>query len=113
MIQKIEDNPELKKAVLQNLTLSEISPMQPSMPSVASVSPSQDLPSQKAMKMSHEEMCDWLREKKIAGKYLHLFEEDEMINGEEFSFYTEKELEELGVAESRIRIRILVQFRKI
>ena len=98
---------------MQNFALSEISAKQPSMPAMASASPSQDLPSQKAMQMSHKELCDWLREKKIADKYLHLFEGDEMIDGEEFSYYSEKELEEMGVSESRIRIRILRQFRKI
>ena len=71
------------------------------------------LPSDKAMNMSHKELCNWLREKKIAGKYLHLFEEDETIDGEELSIYTEKELEQMGISESRIRIKILLQFRRI
>lgn len=87
---------------------SEVSEQQPP---TSSLSPTKDLPSEKAMKMSHKELCDWL--KNIAGKYLYLFEEDEMIDGEEFAYYTEQSLEEMGVSESRIRIRILRQFRKI
>ena len=115
MLQKIEENPDLKKAILQTLApgaaSASVSPL--SVP-VASISPSLVvLPSQGAMSMSHKELCDWLKEKKIAGKYLHLFEEDETIDGGELSTYTEQDLEELGISESRIRKKILHHFRQI
>jgi len=96
----------------------------PTAPSTASVSPLSGpavsvspslvvLPSQEAMNMTHKELCNWLREKKIAGKYLQLFEEDESIDGGELATYDEKDLEELGIAESRIRKKILHHFRQI
>ena len=109
MLQKIEENPDLKKVILQTYTQTATS----SGPA-ASVSPSLVvLPSQEAMNMTHKELCDWLKEKKIAGKYLHLFEEDETIDGGEFSMYEDKDLEEMGISESRVRKKILYHFRQI
>ena len=82
--------------------------------SVASISPSiVVVPSQDAINLSHKQLCDWLKEKKIAGKYLHLFEEDGTIDGGKLSTYTEEDLEELGIAKSHIRKKILHHFRQI
>ena len=116
VLQKLEENPDLKKALLQTLatTATSTASVSPLSGPAASVSPSLVvLPSQGAMNMTHEQLCDWLKEKKIAGKYLQLFEEDESIDGGELATYTEQDLEELGISESRIRKKILHHFRQI
>ena len=68
-------------------------------------------PSDKATNMTASELCQWLREKRIPDKYVKRFEQDE-IDGSELAVYEEEHLEEF-IPEPRIRIKILVQFRKI
>lgn len=68
--------------------------------------------SDKAIALDTEELCKWLKGLKIADNYIEIFEE-ENVDGAEMATYGEKDLEELGISESRIRKKILVQFRKI
>jgi len=118
VLQQLEENPDLKRALLQTIANTTTAPSPASVTplSVPPANVSQSLvvvPSQAAMNMTHKELCDWLREKKIAVKYLHLFEEDETIDGGELATYTDQDLEELGILESRVRKKILYQFRQI
>ena len=108
MLQKLEDNPDLKRVILQNIAPSaSVSGPNPS------VSPSLViLPSQEAINMTHEQLCDWLRGKKVPEKYVKLFEDDS-IDGGELATYDDDDLEELGISEKRIRKKILHHFRQI
>lgn len=69
-------------------------------------------PSAKAMNMTTEELCQWLKERKIDDKYIECFREDN-VDGSELATYDDNDLEELGISEPRIRKKIMVQFRKI
>ena len=115
VLQKIEDNPQLKEFLAQTFTpvTTSVSPV--SNPATSASPSSVYVPSSasdKAKSMTHEELCAWLKEKKIKEEYIDLFKE-ESIDGEEMATYGEAELEELGISESRIRKRILVNFGKI
>jgi len=103
-MQQLEENPELKKAMLQKLA-SSINPTPVSSTSDSSVI-------EPSKKMTCKELCDWLRAKKIADKYIKLFDEDE-IDGKELATYNDQDLQELGISESRIRKKILVNFKDI
>ena len=100
-MQQLEENPELKKVMSQKLAPS-INPTPASVPAV--VEPSK--------KMTCKELCDWLRAKKIADKYIELFEEDD-IDGKELAEYNDEDLKELGILEPRIRKKILVNFKDL
>ena len=63
----------------------------------------------KGKQMTHQEVCNWLREKKVPDDVVKLFEQDEGIDGEEFFTYGLEELEDIGVAQMHIRKRILRQ----
>ena len=76
-----------------------------------SISPLAKQPSDEAKNMTTTELCQWLREKRIPAKYVERFEEDE-TDGSELAVYEDEHLEEF-IPEPRIRIKILVQFRKI
>ena len=101
VMQQLEENPELKKAMLQKLAPSII-PTPASVPAV--VEPSK--------KMTCKELCDWLRAKKIADKFIELFENED-IDGKELAEYNDKDLQDLGILESRIRKKILVNFKDL
>ena len=77
-----------------------------------SFSPSLIVPSAKAMEMSSEELCKWLKQKTIDDDYIERFRKEE-VDGSELATYTDDDLKELGISESRIRKKIMVQFRKI
>ena len=101
VLQKLEANQELREAVLKSLVSSPRIP-----PSLAKQ------PSDKAMNMSTEELCQWLKVKNIPDKYIEYFEREE-VDGSQLAAYNEEHLEDIGVSESRIRIKIMTQFRKI
>ena len=69
-------------------------------------------PSEKAMNMTTEELCKWLKDTKINVKYINCFREDG-VDGSELATYDDNDLEDLGISEQRIRKKIMVQFRKI
>ena len=113
VIQRIKDDPELKKAVME--TLAPVpTPSSASLSIVApSISPSSiGAPSAKAMEMSTEELCQWLKDIKIDVKYIECFREEE-VDGSELATYDDTDLKDLGISEQRIRKKIMVQFRKI
>ena len=70
------------------------------------------MPSEKAVKMDTEELCKWLKEKKIDDKYIECFREDD-VDGSVLATYDDDDLKGLGISESHIRKKIMVQFRKI
>ena len=104
MIQKLEENPELKKKMLQKLVPS-IDSKPVSTASVSSVV-------EPSKKMTCKELCDWLRARKIADKYIKLFE-DEGVDGKELAEYDDDDLKDFGITEQRIRKRILVNFKDL
>ena len=69
-------------------------------------------PSDRAMNMTTAELCQWLKDKKISKEYIEYFERDE-IDGSELAAYKDEDLKDIGISESRVRIKILTQFRKI
>ena len=69
-------------------------------------------PSDKAKSMSIEELCQWLKDKKIASEYIECFREDD-VDGSVLAVYDDEDLKELGISEARIRKKIMVQFRNI
>ena len=78
-----------------------------------SISPSSiGAPSAKAMDMSTEELCQWLKDIMIDVKYIECFR-GEQIDGSELAAYDDSDLKDLGISEQRIRKKIMVQFRKI
>ena len=114
VIQKIKGDPDLKKAVMETLVPGPAPSSAASLSVMASsVAPSLvAVPSDKAMKMTVEELCQWLKEKKIAEKYIECFREEE-IDGSELAAYNDDDLKDLGISEPRIRKKIMVQFRNI
>ena len=70
------------------------------------------LPSAKATDMSTEELCQWLKDKKVADKYIAYFREGD-VDGEVLATYDDNDLKGLGITEPHIRKKIMVQFRKI
>ena len=115
MVEKIKKlDPELKKAVMETLAPDPVTPSlaTASVP-VSSVVPSLvALPSDKAMAMSTEELCQWLEEKKVADNYIACFREDN-VDGSELAAYDDDDLKELGISEPYIRKKIMIQFRRI
>ena len=69
-------------------------------------------PSRKARSMTSVDLCNWLKMKKIPEKHVKLFEDNE-IDGEVLTTFSENDLEEMGIGESYIRKKILVQFSHI
>ena len=100
VMQQLEDNPELKRAMLEKLA----PPIDQTTSASSTVEPSK--------KMTCEELCDWLKAKKIAEKYIKLFEEDD-VDGKELAEYNDQDLIDLGISEPRIRKKILVNFRDL
>ena len=99
-MQQLEENPEFKKGMLQKLA-----------PSIDQ-NTSDSSVAEPSKKMTNKELCDWLRAKNISDKYIKLFEK-EKINGKELAEYNDEDLKEMGIAESRIRKRILVNFKDL
>ena len=62
--------------------------------------------------MSTGDLCKWLTEKKVDKKYVELFETND-IDGCTLAVYDDKDLNDLGIHESYIRKKIMVQFRKL
>ena len=113
VIQRIKDDPELQKAVME--TLAPVPT--PSSASVSIITPSISPSSvgalsDKAMGMTTEELCQWLKDIKVDVKYIEFFRE-ENVDGSELATYDDSDLQELGISEQRIRKKIMVQFRKI
>ena len=100
VLQKFEENPEFRKAVLSLA----------SNPAASSIS--QSTPSVRGMDMNTEELCQWLRKKKIAEKYIKCFE-DEDIDGAVLAAYKDEHLISLGISEEHVRIKIITQFKKL
>ena len=98
--QKFEENPEPRKAVASNPAAVSISQSIPAQPSV------------KGEDMTTEELCEWLRTKKIAEKYIKCFE-DEDIDGAVLAVYKDEHLISLGISQEHVRIKILTQFKKL
>ena len=69
-------------------------------------------PSDKAMNMTTIELCQWLKDTKISQEYIEYFKRDK-VDGSELAAYKDEDLKDMGISESRVRIRILTQFRKI
>ena len=67
-------------------------------------------PSGKAM--TTEELCQWLKEKRIDDKYIEYFRKDD-IDGSVLAEYTDEDLKGMGISEPHIRKKIRIQFRKI
>lgn len=66
----------------------------------------------KAADMSTEEVCQWLKERKIADNYIELFREND-VDGSVLADYTDEDLKELGIPKQHIRKKIISQFKKI
>ena len=115
VIEKIKQNPELKKAVLETLAPG---PVTPSLATASVTAPSvvpsslMVVPSTKAMAMNTEELCQWLKDWNIADHYIECFREDK-IDGKELAAYDDNDLKDLGISEPRIRKKIMIQFRNI
>ena len=103
VLQTTEENPEVREEIT--------APSLPSMPVIPSISPTSNQPSERAISMTTEELCTWLK-KHIKDEYIELFEKEE-IDGSELAIYSEEDLEHLVISVSRIRKKILIQFRKI
>ena len=69
-------------------------------------------PSAKATDMSTEELCQWLKDKKVADNYIACFREVD-VDGEVLEAYDDNDLKELGITEPHIRKKIMIQFRKL
>ena len=69
-------------------------------------------PSDKAQNMTSEELCQWLKEKSIADKYIEYFRKDD-IDGSVLAECTDDDLKGMGISEPHIRKKIMIQFRKI
>ena len=115
VIEKIQKlDPELKKAVMETLapdpatlSLATASVAAPTVvPSLVA------LPSAKAMDMSTEELCQWLKDKNVADDYIACFKKED-VDGSELATYDDNDLKGLGISDQRIRKKIMVQFRKI
>ena len=79
----------------------------------SSVSPSLvATPSAKAADMSTEELCQWLKDKKVADNYIACFREAD-VDGEVLEVYDDNDLKEMGITEPHIRKKIMIQFRKL
>ena len=113
VIQRIKDDPELKKAVME--TLAPVpTPSSASFSIITpSISPSSvGAPSVKAMGLTTEGLCQWLKDIKVDVKYIECFREED-VDGSELATYDDSDLQGLGISEQRIRKKIMVQFRKI
>lgn len=86
----------------------------PSLPSdmVPSTSSAVTEPSARAMKMTSEELCQWLKEKRIAARYIEYFREND-IDGSVLGACTDDDLKEMGISEPFIRKKIIIQFGNI
>ena len=62
--------------------------------------------------MTTEQLCKWLRTKKIAEKYIKCFE-DEDIDGAVLAAFKDEHLISLGISVEHVRIKILTQFKKL
>ena len=62
--------------------------------------------------MTTEELCQWLRTKKIAEKYIKCFENED-IDGTVLASFKDEHLISLGISEDYVRIKILKQFKKL
>ena len=70
-------------------------------------------PSEKALEMTSQELCHWLRnELKISETDIECFEREE-IDGSLLADFYHGELEELGIKKSFVRIKIIKKFREI
>lgn len=98
--------------------METLAPVQtPSSASVSIITPSISpssvgAPSPKAMEMTTEELCQWLKDIRVDVKYIESFRE-ENVDGSELATYDDSDLQDLGISEQRIRKKIMVQFRKI
>lgn len=70
------------------------------------------MPSEKAKKMTTEELCQWLRKIKVSDDYIKLFEEED-IDGSVLAQYEFNDLEDLGISKGFVRKKIITKFRNI
>ena len=59
--------------------------------------------------MTTEELCQWLRTKKVVKNVL----KNEDIDGAVLAVYKDEDLISLGISEKHVRIKILTQFKKL
>ena len=69
-------------------------------------------PSETAKNMTTDQLCEWLKSIDIDDEYIQCFKKAH-IKGRTLVFFTENELEEIGVSLSYVRKQILVEFRNI
>ena len=69
-------------------------------------------PSDKAINMTTEELCQWLKNKKITPEYIKFFEGND-IDGSVLATFDDQDLKDLGISEPYIRKKIRTQFRRI
>ena len=92
--------------VTPNLTTASLTAPSVAVPSLVGQ------PSAKALAMSTEKLCQWLKDRNVADNYIACFREDN-IDGLEMAAYDDNDLKELGISEPRIRKKIMIQFRRI
>ena len=101
------------KTLVPDPTPSSASPSASTPPTAAaSTSLLTATPSDKAQNMTSEELCQWLKERRIADKYIECFREND-IDGSVLAVYTDDDLKEMGISELHIIKKIRAQFNKI
>ena len=114
VLQKLQENPELKKVVLETLgsTIPSAAPslvVAPPSTLTSTLPP----PSDKAKNMTKEELSQWLRnELKISDNDIECFERED-IDGSLLAGFDINDLEEIGIQKSYIRKKIITKFRNI
>lgn len=114
VLQKLKENPELKKAVTETLvpTLSSTATVPADAPmSLGSLLTRLPPPSESAKTMTTKELCQWLRDElKISDGDVKCFEK-EAIDGNILAELDLEHLKELGIERCFIRKKIVIKFR--
>lgn len=69
-------------------------------------------PDVRATDMTTEQLCQWLRTRKVKEKYIECFERED-IDGSVLADYKEEHLEGIGISEAHVRVKIIAQFKKL
>ena len=113
VVQKTEDDPKPKRRVMENPSSDGIpSSVSPNNAASSTQSFLTGKPSDKAIKMTSEELCQWLEKECTDDKYVKCFRKSK-INGKVMATLTNDDLKEMGIAEGYLRKKMLVQFREI